>query len=81
MLGSTSGVRLTSGSTRAAFSAHTANGTLVIRLRRAIARVRVTLSYPALRVAARHPNAAGGGELTVVVTDAARGSSRIRAHA
>jgi hypothetical protein len=80
MLTSANGITVTSGSTRPRFNADTADGTLVIKLRRALGRVRVSLSYPALRVAARHPNASGAAELTVVVADASRGSSRVRAH-
>ncbi|MGO9882723.1 MAG: hypothetical protein ACLPV4_06880, partial [Solirubrobacteraceae bacterium] len=81
-LASARGVSLTSGGARQRFAAHTAGGALVIALRRALVRVRVTLSYPALRVAGRHPNVAGrqAAELTVGVTDTSRGSSRIRAH-
>jgi subtilase family serine protease len=82
VLTSTRGVGLASGSTRPGFTDYTVDGALVITLRRALGRVRVTLSYPGLRVAARHPNATGAkaADLTVVATDAARGSSRIRAH-
>ncbi len=81
-LASARGVSLTSGGARQRFAAHTAGGALVIALRRALVRVRVTLSYPALRVAGRHPNVSGrqAAELTVGVTDTSRGSSRIRAH-
>lgn len=83
LLSSARGVRLTgSGSTRPRFTARMAGGVLVITLRRAVGRARITLSYPSLRVAGRHPNSSGAksAELTVVATDAARGSSRIRAH-
>ncbi len=81
-LGSVRGVSLTSGSGHPRFSAHMAGGSLAIALPKALGRVRITLSYPALRVSGRHPNASPGQtrELTVQVTDASRGSSRVRAH-
>jgi Pro-kumamolisin, activation domain/Putative Ig domain len=83
VLASTRGVSLTIGGGRPRFTASSTGGALVITLRRAVGRVRVTLSYPALRVAAgRQPNASGreAGEVTVQVTNASRGSSRVRAH-
>ena len=82
-LGSARGVRLTSGSGPPRYTAQASDGALVITLRRALGRVRIVLSYPELRVeAGRHPDASGrqAAELTVQVTNASRGSSRVRAH-
>ena len=82
-LTSARGVRLTSGSGRPRYTAQATDGALVITLRRAFGRVRIVLSYPELRVAAgRHPDSSGrqAAELAVQVTNASRGSSRVRAH-
>jgi hypothetical protein len=82
-LASARGVSLTSDLGRPRFAARAAGGALVIVLHGVLMRVRITLSYPALRIApGRRPNASGRQalELTVRVTDGSHGLSRARAH-
>ena len=80
VLTSVRGITLQANGSAARFSDHRTGQTLAIDLRRQLRRVRVTLSFPQIKVnSGRHPNSPAARELTLAVTDANRGMTRIRA--